>query len=67
MQVALEQAAVQVAKEAGAKEAQVIVHTVVNQKWMAYLESLGYTKTLVEKTGEVGFEAVWLKVVSIVK
>jgi hypothetical protein len=67
MQVTLEQAAIQVAKEAGAKEAQVIVHTVVNQKWMAYLESLGYTKTLVEKTGEVGFEAVWMKVVSIIK
>lgn len=67
MQVALEQAAVQVAKEAGAKEAQVIVHTVVNQKWMAYLESLGYTKTIIDKAGQAGFEAVWMKVISIVK
>ncbi len=65
MQVALEQAAVQAAKEAGVKEAQVIVHTVVNEKWMAYLESLGYTKTIVDKAGEVGFEAVWMKILPV--
>lgn len=67
MQVTLEQAAVQVAKDAGLKEAQVIVHTVVNDKWMAYLESLNYAKTIIDKAGGVGFEAVWMKVLPIPK
>jgi hypothetical protein len=65
MQVALEKAAIQVAKDAGAKEAQVIVHTVVNTKWLAYLESLGYTKTILEKAGGAGFEGVWMKVIQV--
>ncbi len=67
MQVTLEQAAVQVAKDAGLQEAQVIVHTVVNDKWMAYLESLGYAKTVIDKVGEAGFEAVWMKILPIPK
>lgn len=65
MQIALEQAAVQIAKANGVAEAQVIVHTVVNPKWLAYLESLGYTKTLVEKAGQFGFEGVWMKVMKV--
>ncbi|HEV2863325.1 MAG TPA: DUF4157 domain-containing protein [Pyrinomonadaceae bacterium] len=63
--VALEKAAVEVASLSGLKQAQVIVHTVVNPKWAAYLESLGYTKTLLEKAGEFGFEAVWMRVLPV--
>jgi hypothetical protein len=65
LQVALEQAAVQTAKAAGATEAQVIVHTVTNPKWLAYLESLGYTKTVIEKVGEFGAEGVFMKVIKV--
>ncbi len=65
MQVALEQGTTRAAQAAGATEAQVIVHTVVNPKWLAYLESLGYTKTIIEKTGVVGFEVVWMKKIPV--
>ena len=63
--VALEKAAVEVASLSGLKQAQVIVHTVVNPKWAAYLESLGYTRTLLEKVGEFGFENVWMRVLPV--
>ncbi len=65
MQVALEGAAMQAARQAGLKEAQVIVQTIVNPKWAAYLESIGYTKVVVNKAGEIGFEGVWMKVLKL--
>jgi hypothetical protein len=67
MQIALEGAAVQVAKEAGLKEAHVMVQLVVNPTWAAYLESIGYTRTVVEKVGSVGVEAVYLKVLKVIE
>jgi hypothetical protein len=44
-----------------------MVELVVNAKWAAYLESIGYTRTVLTKVGSVGFEAVYLKVLKVVE
>ncbi|MEM6353280.1 MAG: DUF4157 domain-containing protein [Cyanobacteria bacterium P01_D01_bin.14] len=60
---AFEQAAVQAARQAGARTAQVAVETVVNPTWRAYLESIGYSKQLIESAS--GIQAVWVRVFTL--
>jgi hypothetical protein len=48
------------AASAGATETRGVVRMIANPKWQASLESIGYTKTVIEKVGEFGVEGVWL-------
>jgi len=63
IQSAVEQAAIQAGREAGAQSAHVAVEMVVNPAWRAYLESLGYAKTLVPYQG--GVQALWTRVFTL--
>ncbi len=65
MHVALEDAAVQVARDVGAAEAQVRVHTVINQKWIDFLQSRGFVKTPVDVPGTKMASFPFVKVISV--
>ena len=62
---AFERAAIQAAKQTGAKSVRLIMETPVNQAWKTYLESQGYAMEVIEKVGEVGFENVLTKVFTL--
>lgn len=63
MHSAFEQAAVAAAREAGATSVRVGVQTVVNARWAAYLESLGYTWELVPTA--TGFSRVLIRTLTL--
>ena len=66
MQGVWESAAVQAAKQVGAKSVEVSLRLVQNPTWAAYLESQGYTWQVLPKLfGQVGLERVLVKVLSI--
>jgi hypothetical protein len=63
---ALEQAAIQAARQAGARTARVAVELVQEPKWAAYLESLQYSfQQLPQGIGEFGFFNAWTKVFTL--
>jgi len=64
VQSALERAAIAAGKEAGVKTVEVGVTTVVNPKWQAYLESLGYVPELVQVSA-TQWTKVWMRVFSL--
>lgn len=64
MHTAFEQAAIQAARQAGARTARVAMETVVNTRWAAYLESQGYTfQVVANELG--GFSRVLTKVFTL--
>lgn len=63
MHTAFEQAAIQAARQAGARSARVALETVVNPRWAAYLESQGYAYELIEHA--TGFTRVLTKVFTL--
>ena len=65
MHAAFEKAAVEAAKKAGAKTASVRLEAVVNPKWRAYLESMGYSMKPFQKQGEIGFQVLMTKVFKV--
>jgi hypothetical protein len=63
VQSALERAAMAAGKEAGAKTVEVGVTTIVNPKWQAYLESLGYVAEMVPMG--TTWTKVWMRVFTL--
>ncbi|MCS6844541.1 MAG: DUF4157 domain-containing protein [Caldilineales bacterium] len=63
MHAAFEQAAIQAARQAGARSARVALETVVNPRWAAYLESQGYAYEVIEHA--TGFTRVLTKVFTL--
>jgi Domain of unknown function (DUF4157) len=66
MQAAWEAAAVQAAKQAGAKSVQLAMRTVQNETWAAYLESQLYRWDAIPKLfGQQGFERALVKTIQL--
>lgn len=66
MQAVWESAAIQAAKQSGAKTVQIAMRTLQNQTWAAYLESQGYVwEALPKLFGQVGFEKALVKVITL--
>ncbi len=66
MQSVWESAAIQAAKQAGAKSVQIGVRTVQNAQWADYLMSRGYTMQVMDKMlGQFGVEQVLVLIKSI--
>jgi hypothetical protein len=66
MQAVWESAAIQAAKQSGAKTVQIAMRTLQNQTWAAYLESQGYNWEVLPKLfGQVGFEKALVKVITL--
>lgn len=62
---AFEQAAIAAAREAGATSVRVGLQTVINPRWAAYLESLGYGVELLPHANGVGFSRVLMRTLSL--
>jgi hypothetical protein len=64
MHAAFEQAAIQAARQAGLRSARVGVQTVVNARWAAQLESMGYSWELIQ-TGAATWSKTLAKVFTL--
>jgi Domain of unknown function (DUF4157) len=66
MQTVWESAAIQAAKQSGAKTVQLAMRTIQNPTWAAYLESQGYVWEVLPKLfGQVGVEKALVKVITL--
>jgi hypothetical protein len=62
---ALERAAIEVARQSGARTARVAVEMVQNPAWRAYLESQGYALEVIAGEGGSLFTSVWTRVFTL--
>jgi len=66
MQALWESAAIQAARQSGAKTVQLAMRTLQNPTWAAYLESRGYVWGVLPKLfGQVGFEQALVKIITL--